>query len=302
MALTRPAPVVRPRSVPPLERAPVALDELVGLRLDIGTRDVARRLVEHGASPEFARAVLAQVLRRGVRGAFAIDAAIEVLAHSIHVLPSPRRARRGAPRPLLAFVGPTGAGKSTAMARIGRRMASAGRRVVYASSDPSSLTAFERLAGIDADVDRGEVPIGLVRDPADLRRLVKRAGLVDAVLLDTPGLSPRDTEHLDELARVTAWMAEGFDPTPLLVLAATASRGALELSTGAFARFRPAGCVVTKLDETEEPGATVEALVRARLPVAFLCDGQDVRGHLVRPTPEDVAELALRGHLPGGRG
>lgn len=302
MALSRPALVARPRALPPLERVPVALDELVGLRLDVGSRDVARRLIEHGASPEFARAVLAQVLRRGVGGAFAIDAAIEVLAHSIRVLPSPKRAPRGAPRPLLAFVGPTGAGKSTAMARIGRRMAAAGRRVAYASSDPASLTAFERLTGLDADVDRGEVPIGLVRDPEDLRRLVKRAGPVDAVLLDTPGLSSRDVEHLDELARVTARLAEGFDATALLVLAATASRGALQLATEAFARFRPSGCVVTKLDETEEPGATVEAVVRARLAVAFLCDGQDVRGHLVRPTPEDVAELALRGHLPGGAG
>jgi flagellar biosynthesis GTPase FlhF len=288
------------RPVPPLERTPLALDELLGLALEPGTRDVARRMLDHGASPEFARTVLAPVLSGGVGGAYAIDAAIEVLARSLRVLPSPKRPRRGAARPLLAFVGPTGAGKSTAMARIGRRMSAAGRRVVYASSDPSSLTAFERLNGLDADVDRGEVPIGMVRGPDDLRRLVKRHGAVDAVLLDTPGLSPRDTEHLDELARVTARQVEGFEGATLLVLPATSNRGALQLAIEAFRRFRPAGSVVTKLDETDEPGATVEILARAELPVAFLCDGQDVRAHLVRPTPEILAELVLRGRLPGG--
>ena len=83
------------------------------------------------------------------------------------------------------------------------------------------------------------------------------------------------------------------------MLSAAAGRGALQLATRAFAPFRPDSAVLTKLDETDEPAAACEALVRARLSVAFLCDGQDARAHLLRPTGEVLSDLVLRGHLPG---
>jgi flagellar biosynthesis protein FlhF len=124
--------------------------------------------------------------------------------------------------------------------------------------------------------------------------MLRRARTVDAVLLDTPGLSPRDEAHLDELARTLARVAVPCELETLLVLAATSNRGALRLTTGAFGRFRPDAAVLTKLDETDEPAAAYEALVRARLAVAFLCDGQDARAHLVRPTPAALADLVLR--------
>jgi flagellar biosynthesis GTPase FlhF len=135
---------------------------------------------------------------------------------------------------------------------------------------------------------------------AEDHRLLKRAGTVDAVLLDTPGLSPRDAERLDELARELARTAAPCELHTWLVLSTTASRGALRLTTRAFAGFRAEGAVLTKLDETDEPAAACEALVRARLPLAFLCDGQDARAHLVRPGPDGIADLVLRGHVAGG--
>src|SRR5262245_58207316 len=78
-----------------LERGPVTVDELIGLELEAGTRDVGARLLARGASPDFARLVLSEVLRGGARGAYAIDAAAETLARAVPVLPSPKRPRRG---------------------------------------------------------------------------------------------------------------------------------------------------------------------------------------------------------------
>jgi flagellar biosynthesis protein FlhF len=288
------------RAPAPLEREPRTLDQQVGLEVEAGTRDVARRLLDRGASPEFARLVLSEVLREDARGAFAIDAAAAVLARAITLLPSPRRPRPHERVPLFAFVGPTGVGKTTTLVKLGRKLQEAGRRIVYASLDPLSLAALERAGGLAADVDRGEVPLVLVRDADDLKRLLKRAGTVDAVLLDTPGLSPRDAERLDELARGLARTAAPCELHTWLVLSTTASRGALRLTTRAFAGFRAEGAVLTKLDETDEPAAACEALVRARLPLAFLCDGQDARAHLVRPGPDGIADLVLRGHVAGG--
>ena len=277
------------RTVPPLERRS-SPDELVGLRLECGTRDVARRLLRHGASPAFVRAVLARVLRAEARGTHAIDAALEVLAQALAIMPSPRRPGPAAPRPLLALVGPAGAGKSTTLARLALRLRATGRHARLASLGPSSELAVRR-AGL------GQVPEP-VHDSDQLRRLVARSGPIDALLLDTPGLAPRDLRGLEALERLLAPQAELCDVRPLLVLPAPSSRGALQLTTNAFARLRPQACVVTRLDETDEPATVVEALIRARLPLAFLCDGPDPRRHLLRPTAEDLAQLALCGHLP----
>jgi len=280
-----------------IERAPTGPDELVGLELEPGTRDVARRLLDHGVSAELARVLTREILRRGAQGTHAIDAAAELLARSVEVMASPRRPRRGERTPLFAFVGPTGVGKTTALVKLGRKLIEAGRRVVFASLDPLSLAALERVGTLEGDVDRGEIPLLRVREPADLRAALARTSGADAVLLDTPGLSPRDETELDELAREVARLAAPCELQTLLVLSAATGRGALQLSTRAFARFRPDGAVLTKLDETDEPGAAWEALVRGRIPCAFLCDGQDARAHLVRPTPEALADLVLRGRL-----
>src|SRR5262245_53417981 len=131
----RPDPRPAPRA--PIERAPLGPDELVGLALEPGTRDVAARMLEHGASPELARAVIAEVLREGARGAYAIDAAAAVLARAVPILPSPRRPRRGERPPLFAFVGPTGVGKTTALVKLGRKLREAGPQVGVPSPHPA---------------------------------------------------------------------------------------------------------------------------------------------------------------------
>jgi len=295
---TQPAPL----RFAPIERAALTVDELVGLELEPGTRDAARRMLQHGASGEFVRSILGEVLRLGARGAYAIDAAATLLARSVPILPSPKRPRRHERVPLFAFVGPTGVGKTTTLVKLGRRLREAGRRVVFASLDPFSLASFERVNDLAGDVDRGEVPLTLVRGAEDLRKCLRRAGAADTVLLDTPGLSPREEERLDELARELARAVAPCAPTTLLVLSAAAGRGALRLTTRAFAPFRPDAAVITKLDETDEPAAAFEALVRARLAAAFLCDGQDARAHLLRASGEALSDLVLRGRLSARAG
>ena len=283
-----------------LTLAPVSTDELVGLELEPGTRDVAQRMLAHGASAEFVRLIVSAVQREGASGAYAIDAAAALLARSVPILPSPKRPRRGERVPLFAFVGPTGVGKTSTLVKLGRRLREAGRRVAFASLDPLSLDSLERVGGLASDVDRGEIPLEVVRDAADVRKLIRHPSALDVLLLDTPGISPREEERLDELARELERCSAPCERTTLLVLAASAGRGALRLTTKAFAPFRAEGAILTKLDETDEPAVAVEALVRAGLALLFLCDGQDTRGHLWRPTPESMSDLVLRGHLAGG--
>ncbi len=284
----------------PAGRVPKAQDaysDVLDDLLEPGARDVRDRLLENGATLGLTAAVVRSVLKSRVRGAFAIDAAARVLGSAFPILPSPKRKKGSNETHLFAFVGPTGAGKTTTLAKLARRLLSNGRRVLLASMDAAGTSALERVGGLTADVDRVEVPLVAVRGAADLAKELRRHGPVDVVLLDTPGLSPRDEPELEALAREIDRVGGQGPLDVLLVLPATNSRNATELVGRAFARTAPVGCVLTKLDETDTPLVVLEEVARANLPIAFLCDGIDTRGNLSRPTQSRLADLALRGRV-----
>jgi flagellar biosynthesis GTPase FlhF len=262
--------------------------------LESGARDVRDRLLEHGASADLVRRVLARLSDRGARGTHAIDAAARVLGASFPILPSPKRPRASSRPHGIAFVGPTGAGKTTTLAKLGRRLSEAGLRVAFASLDGAGSGLLDRAGKLESDLDRTELPLVVLRGGADLRA-AWRGRTPDVVLLDTPGLSPRDGAELDGLARELERLSAWAPIDAYLVLAATQSRASLALCMRAFARTAPVGSVLTKLDETDQPAGVLEEVGRARLPVAFLCDGQDVRAHLARPSHDRLADLLLRG-------
>ncbi len=291
------SPILDARAAPggaPEGRLP--LDVASAESLESGARDVRDRLLEHGASDDLVRRVVGSVLERGARGTFAIDAAARALGASFPILPSPKRPRGPAKPHAFAFVGPTGAGKTTSLAKLGRRLREAGLRVAFASLDGVTAAAFQRACKVESDIDRTEVPLVVLRGASDLRK-AWRGRTPDVVLLDTPGISPRDEGELDGLARELDRVGSATPMDVYLVLPATQSRSSLVLCTRAFARTAPTGCVVTKLDETDRPAGVLEEIARAGLPVAFLCDGQDVRGHMARPSPDRFADLFLRGRL-----
>ena len=298
MRTTQDAPKTRPMTIrldePPDALLPGAPDLLERLS-EPGVCDVRDRLRANGASDELTTSVVRAILKRGVKGAWAIDAAAQVLGRSFHAMPSPKLRRGSGTLHSLVFVGPNGGGKTSTLAKLARRMGEVGRRVLTASLDSVGTGALERIGGLEADVDRTELPIVQIREASDLAPALHRSKGTEICLIDTPGVSVRDTEALDTLARELERLADFGPVQTLLVLPASSSRAALRLARRALARMQPAGCVLTKLDETDQPGEALEELARANLPVAFLCDGADVRGHLVRPTPERFADLFLRG-------
>jgi flagellar biosynthesis protein FlhF len=274
--------------------APVREVEMHPARLEPGAADVRQRLLRSGLSASLADRVVRRVMLSGARGAFAIDAAAEVIGRCFPVRKSPKLSQ--GPHQLV-FVGPTGGGKTATLAKLGRALVENKRKVLFASLDSIGASALETVGGVGADVDRSEIPLVVLRRATDLRRVLRRSPKVEAVLIDTPGISPRDDAELNLLAAELSRIESKGSTEIYLVLPAGASRSSLELTVRAFSRMAPTAAVITKLDETSEPGTAVEIALRAHLPLAFLCDGQDVRAHVMRPTPDRLADLMLRGKL-----
>ena len=263
-------------------------------RADPGLADVRERLARHGASRGLVERIAQRVEASGARGMYALDVAARLIGKAVTLHPAPKRS--SVPH-LLALVGPGGAGKTTTLAKLGRRLVAGGRRVRFASLDGVGLATLESLDPRGADADRHEIAIQALTstEQLDERRLAAEG--LDALLLDTPGLPLRDAQGQAALARELARLGSHTRAEVQLVLPANAARETLDLALEAFAPLEPSAVVLTKLDETPRPGAALELCLRAKLPIAYLADGRDVRAGLRPARPGDVADLFLRGRL-----
>lgn len=256
----------------------------------------------HPPEPELgfeARKAFRHLLDRGVDEVLARDLLDEALAGGAHrtvdilrsVAGALGRLLRAAPQPwgadarrTIALVGPTGVGKTTAIAKIAARALLETRfKVGLITVDTYRVGASDQLARYGKIMG---VPTYVARDRAALADAIDRTREADLVLIDTAGRS--DPESIEAQMKLVQ-----SAPNVQLHLVMSLASGTREL-TGVARRYRPYGAervIFTKLDEAEAPGGALSALSVLGRPVSCLCDGQRV--------PEDIhpvteAELCER--------
>ena len=189
-------------------------------------------------------------------------------------------ARASAPPTVMLVFGVNGVGKTTAVAKLGARLARGGRSVLLAAADTFRAGAAEQL---QIWADRLGVPCvtgGGTKDPAAVAFdaiAAARARGADTVLVDTAGrlhTEGRLVEELKKVVRVVARQQPGAPHESFLVLDATVGQNAVHQARAFAAAVPLTGLIVTKLDGTAKGGSVV-ALERAvRVPIRFLGTGE----------------------------
>jgi flagellar biosynthesis protein FlhF len=188
---------------------------------------------------------------------------------------------------VFALVGPTGVGKTTTIAKLAARWAGkfGTRDLALVTTDhyrvgaQEQLFTYGRLLGVPVHTAANGPELGLALSKLSDRKLV---------LIDTAGMSPRDQQLAAQFTELRATRAP---IRSLLVLPATTQSPDLSDIIARFAPAQPEAAVLTKLDEATRIGGALSAAIRAKLPLAYLCDGQRV--------PEDLGaaradQLVLR--------
>jgi len=187
---------------------------------------------------------------------------------------------------LVAFVGPTGVGKTTTIAKVAADYAiRKNKKVALVSLDTYRLGAVDQLQ-IYGDIMN--LPVEVAGEKQAFCEIVKRNRDKDLILIDTTGRSHRDQDYSGQLKEIFAAAGE---VEVHLVLSVTSQE---KLFSSTFQQFAPLGLdrvLFTKLDEGLSFGHLFNFSVRKRVPLSYFTIGQSVPEDLEIALPDRVISL-----------
>ena len=172
----------------------------------------------------------------------------------------------------IAFMGPTGVGKTTTIGKIAAQyvLKYGSERVVLVTTDTYRIAAHEQLRTFGRILN---VPVEVVNEFTDLNEVLDKYADFSLVLVDTAGMNPRDRNLDRQLAMMKR--ARGY-LKKLLVLPCTSQRQVLKTVVDVYSKIQLDGCVLSKLDESASLGEAISVVIEEGLPVMYVADGQRI--------------------------
>ncbi|MBA4383557.1 MAG: signal recognition particle protein [Anaerolinea sp.] len=175
----------------------------------------------------------------------------------------------------IMLVGLQGAGKTTAAAKLARKLRSEGERVMLVAGDPYRPAAVKQLQTLGEKIGVEVVADEKIKPPELAARAFDKAqkGGYTVVIIDTAGRSQLDQTLMDELQSI----AKKVKLTEtLLVVDAMIGQEALHIAEGFRDQVKITGLIFTKMDGDARGGAAISVRSVTGVPIKYLGVGEGV--------------------------
>jgi flagellar biosynthesis protein FlhF len=177
---------------------------------------------------------------------------------------------------IFALIGPTGVGKTTTMAKLAARyvMKHGTQNLGLITTDAYRVGGYEQLRIYGKILG---VMVHAVKDEDDLKIALNELKNKHTILIDTVGVSQRDQMVAKQISMLSSTNSR---IKRLLCINATSSGDTLTDVISAYKGKGLDGCIITKLDEAATIGSALDTIIREKLRLFYLTNGQRV--------PEDI--------------
>ncbi len=175
----------------------------------------------------------------------------------------------------IMLVGLQGAGKTTAAAKLARKLRSEGERVLLVAGDPYRPAAVKQLQTLGEKIGVEVIADEKVKPPELAARAFDKAqkGGYTVVIIDTAGRSQLDQALMDELQSIAKKVKLS---ETLLVVDAMIGQEALHIAEGFRDQVKITGLIFTKMDGDARGGAAISVRNVTGVPIKYLGVGEGV--------------------------
>lgn len=194
---------------------------------------------------------------------------------------------------IVLFIGPTGVGKTTTIAKLaGRYCVEEKKKVALLTADTYRIAAAEQLRTYANIL---ETPFRVIYTPEELQAAVDDYWDCDYIFIDTAGRSHQNTDQLEKMKEMVAALKKPEQYQVFLVLSATTKYRDLQKIADCYGKIADFELIFTKLDETEAVGNLLNMKLYTDAPIAYVTCGQNVPDDMEAFNPQKTVKQILGG-------
>ncbi len=254
---------------------------------------IYNQLISNEVDEKFANQIITEV-----ESSLKKDASMDNILASIYQkivlkLGQPRTIELNGKTPkFVFFIGPTGVGKTTTIAKIASKFRVNDKlKVAFLTADTYRIAAVEQLRTYANILG---IPLTVIYSEDEMRNAKEEYSEFDLVFVDTAGRSHRNKEQRDDIeSLINTIPVEERDI--FLVLSATTKYKDLVKITEAYSEILNYSLIFTKLDETSSIGNLFNIRMLTEAPLSYSTFGQNVPDDISRVDAQSIAKQLLRG-------
>lgn len=197
---------------------------------------------------------------------------------------------------IIFFIGPTGVGKTTTIAKLASDMKlNREEKVAMITSDTYRIAAVEQLNTYASILD---VPVNVVYTPSEINEAIDGYSDYETILVDTAGRSHKSTDQLEEVMEMIENVKETQTDAEImifLVLSVTTKYKDIKSICDAYGRLEDINLIFTKLDETTSLGNILNIKLYTGASLSYTTYGQNVPDDIEKADVQKIAKSLLGG-------